>query len=141
MFLAIAYVWGIEPPTMGYLTVLPALILSGMMLGALGLFLSSAIRQLENFAGVMNFVIFPMFFASSALYPLWHVQQASMTLYYICLANPFTHAVELVRFALYEKFDPQATAAVVAALIVFMALAVYGYDPGRGLIVRRAGAE
>ena len=33
--------------------------------------LSSVIRQLENFAGVMNFVIFPMFFASSALYPLW----------------------------------------------------------------------
>ena len=25
------------------------------------------IKQLENFAGVMNFVIFPMFFASSAL--------------------------------------------------------------------------
>ena len=37
------------------------------MLGSLGMFLSSAIKQLENFAGVMNFVIFPMFFASSAL--------------------------------------------------------------------------
>ena len=41
------------------------------MLGSLALFMSSVIRQLENFAGVMNFVIFPMFFASSALYPLW----------------------------------------------------------------------
>ena len=41
------------------------------MLGALGLALSSSIRQLENFAGVMNFVIFPMFFLSSALYPIW----------------------------------------------------------------------
>ena len=30
------------------------------MLGAMGLFLSSTIRQLENFAGVMNFVIFPL---------------------------------------------------------------------------------
>ncbi|HEX2114987.1 MAG TPA: ABC transporter permease, partial [Alphaproteobacteria bacterium] len=69
-FLAIAWFWEIEPPWWGYLTVLPALILSGLMLGALGLFLSSMIRQLENFAGVMNFVIFPMFFASSALYPL-----------------------------------------------------------------------
>jgi len=35
----------------GYITVLPALVLSGMMLGALGLLLSSTIRQLENFAG------------------------------------------------------------------------------------------
>ena len=63
---------------MGYLAVLPALILSGLMLGALGMVLSSLVRQLENFAGVMNFVIFPMFFASSALYPLWRVQKAAL---------------------------------------------------------------
>ena len=39
-----------------------------MMLGALGLLISVYIKQLENFAGTMNFVIFPMFFISSALY-------------------------------------------------------------------------
>ena len=44
----------------GYLTVLPALILTGLMLGALGMVLSSLITQLEYFAGIMNFVIFPM---------------------------------------------------------------------------------
>src|SRR6195952_3958327 len=70
-YLVIAWLWGIEPPAWGYVTVLPALVLSGLMLGALGMLLSSAIKQLENFAGVMNFVIFPMFFASSALYPIW----------------------------------------------------------------------
>src|SRR6516225_3098808 len=70
-YLVVAWLWGIQPPLWGYLAVLPALALTGMMLGALGMLLSSAIRQLENFAGVMNFVIFPMFFASSALYPLW----------------------------------------------------------------------
>jgi len=141
VFLLIAYFWGIQPPRLGYLTVLPALILSGMMLSALGLFLSSVIRQLENFAGVMNFVIFPMFFASSALYPLWTVRQANETLYRICMANPFTHAVELVRFALYEQFNLEAFAVVAGCVIVFMVLAVLGYDPGRGLIARRAGAE
>ncbi|HEV2444030.1 MAG TPA: ABC transporter permease [Steroidobacteraceae bacterium] len=141
VFLGIAYFWGIQPPPIGYLTVLPALILSGMMLSALGLFISSAIRQLENFAGVMNFVIFPMFFASSALYPLWTVREANAKLYYACMVNPFTHAVELVRFALYEQFNVEACAVVIGALIVFMALAILGYDPGRGLIVRRAGAE
>ena len=39
-------------------------ILSGLMFGSLGMLLSSIIRQLENFAGVMNFVIFPMFSGS-----------------------------------------------------------------------------
>ena len=84
---------------------LPALVLSGLMLGALGMLMSSVIKQLENFAGVMNFVIFPMFFASSALYPLWRVQEGSPLLYYICQLNPFTHAVELIRFALYGKIN------------------------------------
>ena len=76
-FLLIAYFWEVEPPLIGYFTVLPALVLSGLMLGALALFMSSVIKQLENFAGVMNFVIFPMFFASSALYPLWRIKELS----------------------------------------------------------------
>ena len=58
------------------------------MLGAIGLFLSSLVRQLENFASVMNFVIFPMFFASSALYPLWRIRESSETLYWICELQP-----------------------------------------------------
>jgi ABC-2 type transport system permease protein len=116
---------------------LPALVLAGLMLGALGLLLSSAIRQLENFASVMNFVIFPMFFASSALYPLWRVKEASLWLYYVCLANPFTHAVELIRFALYGSVELNSAAVLVAATVVFLTLAVYGYDPAKGLMARR----
>src|ERR1700694_2939126 len=128
-YLLIAWFWGIEPPPIGYLTVLPALILSGLMLGALGMLISSLVKQLENFAGVMNFVIFPMFFASSALYPLWRVRESSPFLYYVCQANPFTHAVELTRFALYAKFNGPAALVVLLCLVAFMALAVWGYDP------------
>ena len=36
VFLAIAWAWEIEPPVIGYLALLPALVLSGLMLGALG---------------------------------------------------------------------------------------------------------
>src|ERR671928_1777322 len=50
VFLAIAWFWEVEAPPLGYLTVLPALILTGLMLGAMGLLLSSVFRQLENFA-------------------------------------------------------------------------------------------
>jgi ABC-2 type transport system permease protein len=137
-FLAIALIWEIEPPWYGYITVLPALVLAGLMLGALGLLLSSAIRQLENFASVMNFVIFPMFFASSALYPLWHVKEASLLLYDICEINPFTHAVELIRFALYGQLEPTSAIVLIVATAIFLTLAVYGYDPAKGLMARRA---
>ena len=138
-FLLIAYFWEIEPPMIGYLTVLPALILSGMMLGAMGLFLSSAIRQLENFAGVMNFVIFPMFFASSALYPLWRMEESSLLLYEICRLNPFTYSVELIRYALYGQVNLTALAVVVGVTALFLCAAIYAYDPSKGLIGRKKG--
>ncbi len=161
-FLFIAYFWEIEPggdpinlgfmtippPFNGWLTVLPALLLSGFMLGALALFMSSVIRQLENFAGVMNFVIFPMFFASSALYPLWRIKESSPLLYEICRLNPFTYAVELIRFGLYGQvgakldggwIDLTNVAVVLAYTIVFLAGAIYAYNPSKGLIARRGG--
>jgi ABC-2 type transport system permease protein len=139
-FLAVAWFWEVEPQLQGYLTVLPALILSGMMLGSLGLLLSSVIRQLENFAGVMNFVIFPMFFASSALYPLWRVEEASPLLHDICVINPFTYSVELIRFAFYGQLNVLALAVVMGCTVLFLGLSVLAYDPGQGLIARRGGA-
>ncbi|WP_339109942.1 ABC transporter permease [Thioclava sp. GXIMD4216] len=130
-FLAIAYLYGIHLPPLGYLAALPALVLAGLMLGALGLFLSARIRQLENFAGVMNFVIFPMFFLSSALYPVWKMQEASPVLATICRLNPFTHAVELIRFALYGQFAAMSFGVVAGAAAVFFALALWGFEPAR----------
>lgn len=137
VFFAIAWFWEVQPHWTGYLTVLPALILTGLMLGSLGMLLSSLVKQLENFAGVMNFVIFPMYFASSALYPLWRVQESSPLLYTITLFNPFTHAVELVRFALYGEINWQALAVVIGCTIVFLGGAILAYDPARGLISRK----
>jgi ABC-2 type transport system permease protein len=140
-FLLIALLFGIQLPPAGYVAVLPALVLSGLMLGALGMALSSLVRQLENFAGIMNFVIFPMLFASSALYPLWKVQESSDVLSQLCWLNPFTHAVELIRFALYMEINGAAIAFVTGALVLFLAAAIWAYDPARGLITRSPAAD
>jgi ABC-2 type transport system permease protein len=141
VFLLIAFAYGIELPLLGYVNVLPALLLSGMMLGGLGLLLSSLIKQLENFAGVMNFIIFPMFFTSSALYPLWKVEEASPLLRDICDFNPFTYAVELIRFALYGQFERFSALVVAGCMVAFVAGAIIAYDPSKGIITRvRAGA-
>ncbi len=109
------------------------------MLGSLALFMSSVIKQLENFAGVMNFVIFPMFFASSALYPLWRIRESSPLLYEICRFNPFTQAVELIRFALYGQCEWTSFASCVGFTAVFLLGAIYAYNPSKGLIGRRGG--
>lgn len=131
LFLLIARLLDVEPPAWGYLAVLPALLLTALMLGALGLLIATWVKQLENFAGVMNFVIFPMFFLSSALYPLWKMREANEILYWICAFNPFTHAVELIRFSLYAQWHTLSVAVTLGITVVLTATAVMGFRPER----------
>ena len=139
VFLLVCILFDVTFDWSGWLTVLPALVLSGLMLGSLWLFLSVHIRQVENFAGAMNFVMFPMFFFSSALYPLWKLREGgSELLYWVSLANPFTHAVEMIRFTIYGMFDSVSAAVVAGSTVVFFLLAVIGYDPQRGMLRRAA---
>lgn len=136
-FLVLAALFGIHVPWSGWLYALPAMIAAGLMLGALGLIFSVHIRQLENFAGMMNFVIFPMLFLSSALYPLWKLQESGAEIvYWLSVINPFTHAVELVRFALYGQLNAIAMVVVISCGLLFFLIAVAGYDPQRGVIGR-----
>ena len=131
IFLVIAYFWDIRPPTMGYLAVMPAIFLGGLTLGALGLLLSSFIKQLENFAGIMNFVIFPMYFASSALYPLWKIEDVSPWLFKLCNWNPFTYVVESIRFSLYGQTDVKSLIVVTVCCLFFIYFAILGFSPRR----------
>ena len=131
-FVAIAMLLGTLLPVSGLVLMFPVLILTGMTLSALGMFLSSRIRQLENFAGVMNFLIFPMFFISSALYPLWRMREGSVTIYELCRLNPFTYVVELIRFTMYWQVNWMALGIVVATFVVFGIAALIGYTPARG---------
>ena len=87
----------------------------------------------------MNFVIFPMFFASSALYPLWRIKESSPLLYYVCELNPFTHATELLRFALYGQISWLDLGIVLGCTAVFLIGAIVAYDPASGLLPRRGG--
>ena len=143
-FVIVAALLGTTLPVLGPQTpmVLLAAASSALMLGALGLLLSVHIKQLENFAGTMNFVIFPMYFLSTALYPLWKLEESGAGwVYQLARFNPFTHAVEWLRFALYGKDPGIAPGVVLGTLVVCFVLACWGYDPQRGFgaLARRPG--
>ena len=119
----------------GWLMAFPFIVLFGLMLGSLGLLLSVYIKQLENFAGTMNFVIFPMFFISSALYPLWRlVDNGALFIYYLANANPFTYGVEMVRAASLGTFYLNGFLVCIASTIIFLFLAIRGYNPQNSVI-------
>ncbi|MDZ7736416.1 MAG: ABC transporter permease [Gammaproteobacteria bacterium] len=89
---------------MGYLT-MPAstslflfgLVLTALLCAAFGMVIAVFSKTLDNFAVIMNFVIFPVFFLSGALYPLEHLPA---WLKLITLANPFSYGVDLLKHAL-----------------------------------------
>ncbi len=141
VFLVMAALVGTEVMWQAAPGLLVCMLLAAVMLAALGLMLSVYVRQLENFAGTMNFVIFPMFFISPALYPLWKLEESgAWWLFQLAQVNPFTHAVEMLRYASVGQFNPLATGVVVGCTVVFFVLALWGYDPQRGWIKQKGGA-
>jgi ABC-2 type transport system permease protein len=140
VFLAIAWAFGVELPLLHLPAALLAMVCGAVMLASVGLVLSVYVKQLENFAGTMNFVIFPMFFISPALYPLWKLEESgAWWLLKLGQANPFTHAVEAIRFAMYGQFNGTAWAVVLGCTVVFFVAALWGYDPQRGSISKKPG--
>ena len=138
VFLVIAWLFGVSFEALHLLAALPVMVLAAVLLASLGLMLSVYVKQLENFAGTMNFVIFPMFFISPALYPLWKLEEAgAQWLFVLASWNPFSHAVEAVRFALYGQFNALSLGVTALGSLVFFTLALRGYDPQRGWIRQR----
>lgn len=126
-FLLIAKIYGVEISYLGMLLTIPVIIVSSIILNAFALFISSVVKQLENFATVMNFVIFPMFFLSSALYPLWKIKDSSVLLFNISSCNPFTYIVESIRFSLYLKYDQELFFILGISLIITLIMAFVGF--------------
>ena len=134
-FFLLAMLFGIDLGFGQIAFALPVLALGALMLAAFGLMLSVYVKQLENFAGTMNFVIFPMFFLSTALYPLWKMEESgAQWIYLLTRVNPFTHAIEALRFGLYGQVQLVSLTVIAICSVVFYLVAAVGYDPQRGLI-------
>jgi ABC-2 type transport system permease protein len=71
--------------------------------------------------------------------PRRRVQEGSPWLATVCRLNPFTYAVELIRFAFWGKIEPVSLAVVAGCTAVFLAAAIIAYDPARGMLMRRGG--
>tara|TARA_B100000965_G_scaffold346640_1_gene318099 strand:- start:2954 stop:3760 length:807 start_codon:yes stop_codon:yes gene_type:complete len=133
VFLLLCFVFDISLPFIGLLYIFPFLVISGFMLGSLALLITVYIKQLENFAGIMNFVIFPMFFLSTSLYPAWKIRESgNEILYWLLQLNPFTHNVELIRHSAYSSFNLNSFLIVLLSGLFFFFTSAYGYSPKFG---------
>ena len=69
---------------------------TALVCASLGMLVAAWSRTLENYAGMMNLVIFPVFFLSGSLYP---VHQLPLPLQIVASLNPYTYGVDLLRHA------------------------------------------
>jgi ABC-2 type transport system permease protein len=113
-----------------------ALVAGSMVSAALGLIVAARLRSVENFAGVINVVLFPLLFVSGALYPTAGMPRALRAL---ARVNPVTYAVDLMRHAMGQaaEFTVERDLAVLlgATAIAFILTALM-FDPEQRLIGR-----
>jgi len=78
------------------LSVIFMLLISSTFIG-LGLIFASKMKDMQGFSLIMNFVIFPLFFLSGALFPL---ENLPVWIRYISYLDPLTYGVDGLRGAL-----------------------------------------
>ena len=92
----------------------------------IGMLVAAFTRTLDNFAAIMNFVIFPVFFLSGSLYP---VSQLPAALKVVALLNPYTYGVDLLKHAVLGILPSSMGADFslttdIAVLVAFTAMAL-----------------
>jgi ABC-2 type transport system permease protein len=98
LILGISYIMGFKITNISsiFLAIVFMILIAVTFLG-LGLVFASKMRDIQGFSIVMNFVIFPLFFLSGALYPL---ENFPVWLRYISKLDPLTYGVDGLRAAL-----------------------------------------
>jgi ABC-2 type transport system permease protein len=124
----------------GMLAAAGALALAAVVSAVLGLLVAARLRSVENFAGVINVVLFPLLFVSGALYP---TAGMPAPLRLLARLNPVTYQVDLMRHA----FGQPAEFGLEVDMLVLLGVtaAAFGmtaalFDPEQRFVGRGRGA-
>lgn len=114
---------GLQPAGIsGFLVAVGFMALIGVTFTAFGIAIASRMEDMHGFQLIMNFVIFPIFGLSGALFP---INSLPDWLRPLTLADPLTYGVEGIRYGLSgtAQVHPLASLAVMAACAVLMTVA------------------
>jgi ABC-2 type transport system permease protein len=101
LVLIISFALGFRPSNWAYLPLaLMLMTVLSVTLTSFGAGIASMVEDFQGFQGINNFLIFPLFFLSSALYPLTNVPQWLRILSEI---NPLSYTVDALRYTLIHQ--------------------------------------
>jgi ABC-2 type transport system permease protein len=103
----------------GFFIALGFMVLVGISFTAFGIAIASRMEDMTGFQLIMNFVVFPLFGLSGALFP---ISSLPTWLEPITLLDPLTYGVEGIRYGLtgVSQINPLISAAVIAGFAVAM---------------------
>ena len=122
MLLVIAVILGFKVPSvLSFFVALAFMLLITTTFIGLGLIFASVMKDMQGFGIIMNFVMFPMFFLSGAMYPLKNLPGVIRVLSYI---DPLTYGIDGLRGALIRvsAFSLLFDLGVLAAFSVVMVI-------------------
>ncbi|MBX4197867.1 ABC transporter permease [Candidatus Parcubacteria bacterium] len=103
------------------------LVLIAVLFSAVGVAIAARLEDMQGFPLIINFVIQPLFYLSSALFP---VQGLPKILGFITTINPLSYGVDGMRYALSgsSHFSPWLSLGVLSAfLIAALAVGIYQF--------------
>jgi len=103
----------------GFLIASVFMVLIGLSFTAFGIAIASKMEDMHGFQLIMNFVIFPIFGLSGALFP---IDSLPAWLKSLTLIDPLTYGVEGIRYGLSgtSQIDPLFSFVVLVGFTVFM---------------------
>ena len=105
----------------GFLTAFVFMLLIGLSFTALGVAIASRMEDMQGFQLIMNFLIFPIFGLSGAVFP---IDSLPSWLKAITMLDPLTYGVEGIRYGLLgtSYIDPLLSFAALGGFTVVMIL-------------------
>ncbi|MDQ3014819.1 MAG: ABC transporter permease [bacterium] len=104
------------------------LVLIAVLFSAVGTAIAARLEDMQGFPLIINFVIQPLFYISSALFP---VKDLPFVLAFIAKINPLSYGVDGMRYALsgVSAFNPLLSLSVLTGfLIAALAVGVYQFN-------------
>lgn len=107
--------WLIVPLALG------VMFLIAMLFTMVGLMLATKIRDFQSFPLIINFVVFPLFFLSGAIFPLEGIPPG---LDIVTKLNPLTYGIDLLRLLLIGNgfYQPLMTLSILISLLIIFGL-------------------
>jgi ABC-2 type transport system permease protein len=124
--LLIAIVLGFRPYNWYLLPLsLVIMIILSLALTSFGAGIASMVEDFQGFQSINNFLIFPLFFLSSALYPLTN---APDILKFMASINPLSYAVDLLRYTMINQHHFALYVDVLVLLATLIASTIFAVN-------------